>query len=367
MSLYALVRNCYDPETCELRINEHEIEKEGHLDGNLCRCTGYKPILQAAKTFITEDLKGEFIPTPADLQNDDDEEEEEALRRIAPKKGCGRPGGCCQDERASAPAQARPPSCGREGGCCRDTSPASATSAAASSSDNGSDSEATAASSEVEFEITSSPKKDSALSGASYAMPIKSHEKKPEAGSDVVGEKTTSLLDSAPQSSTKLQFAPYSAMSELIFPPALWSYEAEALCYGNEKKVWFRPTSLQQLLELKNSYPSAKLVGGASEVQVEVRFKNSDFAVSVYVSDIPELNKTEVPSSDEEVQKMTELLIGGNTPLTEVEALCGVLYQKLGQRAAPLEALRKQLRYFAGRQIRNAARYVDSTYSYIEG
>lgn len=37
LSLYALVRNCYNPETGKLRITEHEIEKEGHLDGNLCR------------------------------------------------------------------------------------------------------------------------------------------------------------------------------------------------------------------------------------------------------------------------------------------------------------------------------------------
>ena len=58
MSLYALIRNSYDPVIKEFRLDESDIELEGHLDGNLCRCTGYKPILQAAKTFITEDLKG---------------------------------------------------------------------------------------------------------------------------------------------------------------------------------------------------------------------------------------------------------------------------------------------------------------------
>ena len=45
---------------------------EGHLDGNLCRCTGYKPILQAAKTFVTEDLKGQLAeedePTTAESE-----------------------------------------------------------------------------------------------------------------------------------------------------------------------------------------------------------------------------------------------------------------------------------------------------------
>jgi xanthine dehydrogenase/oxidase len=61
MSLYAMIRNSYVPATKEFRLSESDVELEGHLDGNLCRCTGYKPILQAAKTFITEDLKGKII------------------------------------------------------------------------------------------------------------------------------------------------------------------------------------------------------------------------------------------------------------------------------------------------------------------
>src|SRR5436305_6619234 len=42
MSLYALLRN--DPEPSELEIEEA-------FDGNLCRCTGYRPILDAAQSF----------------------------------------------------------------------------------------------------------------------------------------------------------------------------------------------------------------------------------------------------------------------------------------------------------------------------
>ena len=48
MSLYALLRNSYNPETKSFHLSAHDIEMEGHLDGNLCRCTGYKPILNAA-------------------------------------------------------------------------------------------------------------------------------------------------------------------------------------------------------------------------------------------------------------------------------------------------------------------------------
>ncbi len=41
MSLYTLLRNNPNP-------SEEEIEE--CFDGNLCRCTGYRPILDAAKT-----------------------------------------------------------------------------------------------------------------------------------------------------------------------------------------------------------------------------------------------------------------------------------------------------------------------------
>jgi xanthine dehydrogenase/oxidase len=42
MSLYALLRNTDAPT---------ELEVEEAFDGNLCRCTGYRPILDAAQTF----------------------------------------------------------------------------------------------------------------------------------------------------------------------------------------------------------------------------------------------------------------------------------------------------------------------------
>jgi xanthine dehydrogenase/oxidase len=170
--------------------------------------------------------------------------------------------------------------------------------------------------------------------------------------------KTATTLE-APLSESKhgvpqIQFMEYVPGTELIFPSALWKYEPQPLCYGNDKKIWLRPTTLDQLITLKDAYPSAKLVSGASEVQVEVRFKNSDFAVSVYVSDIPELKETKIPT-DAQLGTAKELVIAANTPLTELEAICKEVYIKLGKRAMVLEALRKQLRYFAGRQIRNVA------------
>jgi xanthine dehydrogenase/oxidase len=54
MSVYALLLNA----AYRGRLTVEDVELEGALDGNLCRCTGYKPILDAAKTFVGEYMKG---------------------------------------------------------------------------------------------------------------------------------------------------------------------------------------------------------------------------------------------------------------------------------------------------------------------
>ncbi|KAL5114756.1 hypothetical protein ACEQ8H_007373 [Pleosporales sp. CAS-2024a] len=341
MSLYALVRNSYNPDTKKFHLSAREIEMEGHLDGNLCRCTGYKPILNAAKTFVTEDLKGQLVdesePTMVDAESFD--------KDVIDMTG----NGCRGPSKLS---------CGRPGGCCRDT-PSDSSSAQSKSGPSSPRTEPTSSSDDEHIpaivEAKKEPTPDPAISGTEYAKPLKSKEK-----SNVTAEsKTTTSLPEAPADSSirgvpRVEFKEYMPNTELIFPSALWKHEPRPLCYGNDKKIWFRPTKLEQLIELKDAYPSAKLVGGASEVQVEVRFKNSDFAVSVYVSDIPELRYTKIPA-DAELENAKELVIAANTPLTELEAICKAVYLKLGKRAMVLEALRKQLRYFAGRQIRNVA------------
>merc|ERR1719223_1447906 len=38
-----------------LAQNPTKAYMEEHLDGNLCRCTGYRPIWDAARTFCTDD------------------------------------------------------------------------------------------------------------------------------------------------------------------------------------------------------------------------------------------------------------------------------------------------------------------------
>ncbi|KAI0376086.1 xanthine dehydrogenase [Hypomontagnella monticulosa] len=290
MSLYALIRNSY--RDGKFRLSASDVELQGHLDGNLCRCTGYKPILEAAKTFIVEDLRGNLVEEDDRSPLSSDDISVDVLRAPTDENGCG---------------TSTSGSCGRPGGCCRDLSTSSSRS--------------------------SIGRESSQESGITRATSMNTG-------------KSTDSPDA---------FESYDPTAEIIFPPSLWKYEQKPICYGDGRKIWFRPTTLEQLVELKDVWPSAKIVGGASETQIEVRFKKSDYRVCIYASDVAELNSFSEPKTDSWPSTLSEVSIPGNMPLTQVEELCTTLYLKLGRRASALEALRKQLRYFAGRQIRNVA------------
>ncbi|KAF2017116.1 xanthine dehydrogenase [Aaosphaeria arxii CBS 175.79] len=232
MSLYALLRNNEAP-------SEHDVEEA--FDGNLCRCTGYRPILDAAQSFSV-------------------------------KKGCGQAtatggGGCCMEKN------------GNGGGCCK-----------SGGSDGG------------------------------EVQPIKRF--------------------------TPPGFIEYKPDTELIFPPSLRKYDFKPLAFGNKRKRWYRPVTLQQLLEIKSVYPSAKVIGGSTETQIETKFKGLNYTASVFVGDIAELRQYSF--------KDDYLEIGGNVVLTDLEKICKEAIDHYGEtRGQPFAAILKQIRYFAGRQIRN--------------
>lgn len=235
MSLYALLRNKDEP-------SEHEVEEA--FDGNLCRCTGYRPILDAAQSFS----KG---------------------------KGCGMAkanggSGCCMEKNGARNGDAN--GCG----------------------------------------------KPNAVNGDDQPM----------------------------KRFTPPGFIEYNPDTELIFPPALKKHEFKALAFGNKRKRWFRPTTLEELLEIKSAYPSAKIIGGSTETQIEVKFKAMQYTASVYVGDIAELRQYKFGDD--------YLEIGGNVTLTDLEDLSAEAVEHYGERKGqPFAAILKQIRYFAGRQIRN--------------
>ena len=232
MSLYALLRNNSAP-------TKHEVEEA--FDGNLCRCTGYRSILDAAQTFSVEESCA------------------------VAKKTNG--GGCCM-ENGDGPAN---------GVCCM--------------------------------------------------------QKKAENGEPI-------------KRFTPPGFIAYDPDTELIFPPALKKHDMKPLAFGNKKKMWYRPVTLKQLLQIKSAHPQAKIIGGSTETQIEVKFKASKYPVSVFVGDIAELRQ--FTFEDDHVE------IGGNVVLTDLEGICEQAIKHYGPaKAQVFEGMLKQLKYFAGRQIRN--------------
>ncbi|ROV97083.1 hypothetical protein VMCG_07450 [Cytospora schulzeri] len=236
MSLYALLRNNEAP-------SDDDIEEA--FDGNLCRCTGYRPILDSARTFSVT-------------------------------AGCGKSktnggGGCCMDKENGE---------GGGGGCCK-------------SNGNGAD---------------------------GNDQPIKRF--------------------------TPPGFIEYNPDTELIFPPALKKHDFKPLAFGNKRKKWYRPVTLDQLLEIKSVHPEAKIIGGSTETQIEIKFKAMKYPVSVFVGDIAELRQYSF--KDDHVE------IGGNVILTDLEDICLEAIKHYGKdKAQVFSAMHKQLKYFAGRQIRN--------------
>lgn len=143
-------------------------------------------------------------------------------------------------------------------------------------------------------------------------------------------------------------FIPYSPDTELIFPPTLRKHDFRPLAFGNKRKKWYRPVTLQQLLEIKRVHPAAKLIGGSTETQIETKFKAVRYDASVYVGDISELRQYSF--------KDDHLEIGANVCLTDLEGICDEAVQRYGSvQGQSFKAIKKQLHYFAGRQIRNVA------------
>ena len=234
MSLYALLRNDTD-------LSETKIEEA--FDGNLCRCTGYRPILDAAQSFRDT--------------------------RACNKSKANGGNGCCMENGNGAKE-----GCGAQ-------------------------------------EMNGDPHK------IRFTPP---------------------------------DFIQYNPETQLIFPPALKKHEFRPLAFGNKRKRWYRPVTTKQLLEIKSAYPSAKVIGGSTETQIEIKFKAMQYTASVYVGDIAELRQYQF--------KDDYLEIGGNVVLTDLEEICLEAIKHYGPtKGQAFQAIHKQIRYFAGRQIRNVGMF----------
>ncbi|XP_068101229.1 aldehyde oxidase-like [Hyperolius riggenbachi] len=237
MSMYSLLRN--HPEPTMKQINEA-------LGGNLCRCTGYRPIMDGCRTFCS-------------------------------KKDC------CQLK--------------ENGAYC----------------ENGDTS------------------KSNGVNGLDETL---------EASEDIC----TGLFQ-------EKHFLPLDPTQELIFPPALIIMDNEtkrSQTFQGERIKWFSPTTLQELLQLKEQYPKAPLVVGNTAVGLEMKFKGVFHPVLIYPARIPDLH---LVTEDD-----TGITLGAACSLTVVQDTLAEVASRLPEEKTKLfRVLLSQLATLGGAQIRNTA------------
>ncbi|KAF9439068.1 hypothetical protein BGZ76_000550 [Entomortierella beljakovae] len=226
MSLYTFLRNNDAP-------SEREIEES--FDGNLCRCTGYRPILDAAKSFASPRASN----------------------------------GCCKGPDSA-------------GGCCK------------------------------------------------------------------AFDKTSTIPQESTPRFPSISFKTYDPTQELIFPPRLMKKIAQPLFFEGRKTKWFRPTTLSQVLQIKANHPNAKFVGGNTEIGIETKFKHMQYSPLVYLNDVEELQGFRITAEG--------LTVGANISITNFQKALDEAVASVSEHQTPvLRAFLANIKYFAGRQIRNSA------------
>lgn len=136
---------------------------------------------------------------------------------------------------------------------------------------------------------------------------------------------------------------------ELIFPPELLLRKPTSLTLtGFGGLTWYRPLTLQHVLDLKAKYPDAKLLVGNTEVGIEMRLKRMQYRVLISVMHVPELNVLDAKDGG--------LEIGAAVRLSDLLKLFRkVVTERAAHETSSCKAFIEQLKWFAGTQIRNVA------------
>ncbi|KAJ1026109.1 hypothetical protein NDA18_003768 [Ustilago nuda] len=294
MSLYATVRNGFG------HLTEEDIEHS--LDGCLCRCTGYRPILDAAKSFATvkSTKKNGTNGTSSSANHSDHSDDAEPTTTpeadLITRTPCAKGADCCMVN-------------GKSKGCAPATTTAPGISTTA----------------------------------------------------DVIAKVLDANQFKPYDAASELIFPPYLAKDifdkqDLVFieeqPEAdELEIDAEPKKQISARQVWMRPGSLQSLVQCMKLYgldPGGKIRSGNTETGIEVKFKHLKYSVSIFVSD--HIKDLAFYKSDER-----GITVGANLSLTDL-----VRQLKSERPTAPYaqqvkRAILDNLAYFASTQIRNVA------------
>ncbi|KAK6190386.1 hypothetical protein SNE40_002268 [Patella caerulea] len=151
---------------------------------------------------------------------------------------------------------------------------------------------------------------------------------------------------------TEAYIPPYDPTQEPIFPPELKvnyaKYHKTSLLFDNNGVKWYRPTTLTELLDLKQKYPGAKIIIGNTEIGIETRFKNIKYDVLIHAANIPEL--TIITSTEDGIK------FGASVTLSKVEeVLQQAIENSAEEKCRVFKAVVEMLKWFASNQIRNTA------------
>ncbi|XP_070565849.1 xanthine dehydrogenase/oxidase-like [Ptychodera flava] len=138
---------------------------------------------------------------------------------------------------------------------------------------------------------------------------------------------------------------------ELIFPPELLvddSYNTHFWKFSANGMTWFRPSSLEKLLQLRLENPDAVIVAGYNDIGFDVLLNDTDNSNMISVSHVQEMNTISETSQG--------LAIGGAVTLSRLMAYLQNVPQNVPEENERLiRALLETLRTVGGIHTRNTA------------
>eukprot|EP01062_Namystynia_karyoxenos_P060034 TRINITY_DN514_c0_g2_i1.p1 TRINITY_DN514_c0_g2~~TRINITY_DN514_c0_g2_i1.p1 ORF type:complete len:1349 (+),score=474.84 TRINITY_DN514_c0_g2_i1:122-4168(+) len=143
---------------------------------------------------------------------------------------------------------------------------------------------------------------------------------------------------------------PYDPSTEPKLPPALAQHQAGPLAFRGPRQEWYRPTSMDQLLALRQRYPHGRLACGNTELAIETKFKRTDMPVVIAPTHVPELLRiTDTGGRD-------GLEVGGSVTYTRIQAALEEAVRGEPEHGSRFwRAMLRMLKLWASTPIRNVA------------